>query len=79
MIQCYIMKCELCNRDNLSARELAVHRKYFHTETPRDAIQQPGVAAAIITTNKACPDCGGQLIYEEGCEHCVGCGYSKCG
>lgn len=26
-----------------------------------------------------CPDCGTRLIFEEGCEHCGSCGYSKCG
>ena len=26
-----------------------------------------------------CPDCGFPLIYEEGCEKCLNCGYSKCG
>ncbi|MCX6012878.1 MAG: vitamin B12-dependent ribonucleotide reductase [Chloroflexi bacterium] len=25
-----------------------------------------------------CPDCGGMLIYQEGCLHCSFCGYSKC-
>lgn len=28
---------------------------------------------------KQCPDCGSILIYEEGCNKCYGCGYSKCG
>lgn len=27
----------------------------------------------------SCPDCGSTLIFEEGCEHCGSCGYSKCG
>ncbi len=26
-----------------------------------------------------CPDCGNLLVYEEGCQHCVSCGYTKCG
>jgi hypothetical protein len=26
-----------------------------------------------------CPDCGGDLVYAEGCMMCQGCGYSKCG
>ena len=26
-----------------------------------------------------CPDCGGALRHEEGCQVCRGCGYSKCG
>ena len=26
-----------------------------------------------------CPDCGGSLIYQEGCNICVACGFTKCG
>lgn len=26
-----------------------------------------------------CPDCGSRLFYEEGCQRCRSCGYSKCG
>lgn len=26
-----------------------------------------------------CPNCGSELIYEDGCKHCKDCGYSKCG
>ena len=26
----------------------------------------------------SCPECGGSLVFEEGCEHCLDCGYSKC-
>ncbi len=26
----------------------------------------------------ACPECGGSLVFEEGCNKCYGCGYSSC-
>ena len=26
-----------------------------------------------------CPDCGGELTFEEGCHVCKACGYTKCG
>jgi ribonucleoside-diphosphate reductase alpha chain len=26
-----------------------------------------------------CPDCGGSLIYQEGCNICLDCGFTKCG
>ena len=31
------------------------------------------------STAEKCPNCKQQLIFEEGCLHCPGCGYSKCG
>lgn len=32
-----------------------------------------------ITTKIKCPECGGDLIFEGGCNTCKDCGYSKCG
>jgi len=29
--------------------------------------------------NPTCPDCGGELTFEEGCHVCKACGYTKCG
>ena len=26
----------------------------------------------------ACPECAGRLVFKEGCESCLDCGYSKC-
>ncbi len=34
-------------------------------------IQQKGISGQ-------CPDCGGTLIYQEGCSICTSCGYTKC-
>jgi len=31
------------------------------------------------TLSGACPDCGSQLEYAEGCVKCHVCGYSECG
>jgi ribonucleoside-diphosphate reductase alpha chain len=41
-------------------------------ETPVD-VQQP-----LLTFAGVCPDCGSSLVYENGCNHCRSCGYSKC-
>ncbi len=36
--------------------------------------------AAVKKPNKAgCPDCGSPMRFEEGCQKCEACGYSKCG
>lgn len=31
-----------------------------------------------VIKNEVCPDCGGQIINEAGCVHCIECGWSKC-
>jgi len=33
---------------------------------------------AVETSADKCPKCGGTLVREEGCEHCVECEYSRC-
>jgi len=73
------MKCELCGRENLTAKELAVHRRYFHSK--QSVVEQPGEmhTGVQVVTASVCPDCEGQLQYQEGCEECASCGYSKCG
>lgn len=30
------------------------------------------------TLDEKCPECGGRLVRENGCVHCIDCGYSKC-
>ena len=30
------------------------------------------------TMSGLCPECGGLLVYQEGCHICYGCGYTKC-
>jgi len=30
-------------------------------------------------TGESCPECGGKLVYQEGCLSCLICSYSKCG
>ena len=33
----------------------------------------------IKTSTAKCPECGGNLVFEGGCQSCKDCGYSKCG
>ena len=67
------MNCPICNRANLTDKELTVHTKYFHKSNP-ELHKQPQQFAQGV-----CPDCGSTLWFEEGCANCRACGYSRCG
>ena len=34
--------------------------------------------SSIEVEDEKCPECGGRLIREGGCIHCMDCGYSRC-
>ena len=36
------------------------------------------IAGPTANLTGQCPDCGGMLVYQEGCFHCRACGYTKC-
>ncbi len=40
---------------------------------------RPPLPFREIATGLLCPDCGGQLVFSEGCLVCRACGYTKCG
>ena len=42
------------------------------------ALETSGVEN-VLNKGKGCPDCGAPLRFEEGCQKCESCGYSKCG
>jgi len=67
------MKCDLCGRDDLSAQELEVHKKYYHNHHVKPSSQQ-----AQAVASGACPDCGSTLFWQEGCVKCMSCGFNKC-
>lgn len=61
----YIVKTARKVNDNITSFSSAICRvlsKYTETETLKEK----------------CPDCGGRLVREGGCIHCIDCGYSKC-
>ena len=62
----YIIKTAKKVNDNITSFSSALCRvlsKYITNET----------------LTEKCPECGGELIREEGCIHCKSCGYSRCG
>jgi len=51
-----------------------VLEKYTGTTEPVAQRRPEGAASG----GAQCPDCGGGLIYQEGCSICTSCGYTKC-
>ncbi|QGA80397.1 adenosylcobalamin-dependent ribonucleoside-diphosphate reductase [Candidatus Nanohalobium constans] len=47
---------------------------------PKTSQEEKADAAKIVQDggNPECPDCGGMLVLQEGCNKCPECGYSKC-
>jgi ribonucleoside-diphosphate reductase alpha chain len=57
----------------------SVLEKYVREKTttnPDTPSQNPEMAKSWAGQ---CPDCGGPLIYQEGCNICLACGFTKCG
>jgi ribonucleoside-diphosphate reductase alpha chain len=50
------------------------------TTQPKTDQEQKADAAKIVQDggNPECPECGGMLVLQEGCNKCPDCGYSKC-
>ena len=40
---------------------------------------QSGNSEVVRSAAGQCPECGGPLIYQEGCNICLNCGFTKCG
>jgi len=58
----------------------SVLEKYVREETASNP-ETPQSKNTELTKSWAgqCPDCGGSLIYQEGCNICLNCGFTKCG
>ncbi len=73
------------------ATVLERHMKHQQPQLPRDdkgnlevvqvQAQNTGGngSSGIGVMGGQCPECGGLLVYQEGCHICYGCGYTKCG
>jgi hypothetical protein len=56
-------------------------------ETLTEAVSMSAVSVNRVTmvskaadhVQGACRDCGGQLVFEEGCVKCYSCGFTECG
>jgi ribonucleoside-diphosphate reductase alpha chain len=58
----------------------SVLEKYIREETASNPeTPQPKNTELIKSWAGQCPDCGGSLIYQEGCNICLNCGFTKCG
>ena len=70
-------------------QDLLEHPPAAQAEVPTPVSQrpEPGLAGELFSRESmnaeqhtgACPDCGSQLEYAEGCVKCHVCGYSECG
>lgn len=57
----------------------SVLEKYIREKTPTNPDTPSQNPEAVKSWAGQCPDCGGPLIYQEGCNICLACGFTKCG
>ncbi|MEE8637388.1 MAG: vitamin B12-dependent ribonucleotide reductase [Dehalococcoidia bacterium] len=57
----------------------SVLEKYIREETAANPEVPSGNPEMVKSWAGQCPDCGGPLIYQEGCNICLACGFTKCG
>jgi len=62
------VRCDGCDRIFPDERTLDVHKRYYHDKQKPSSKDSGG-----------CPECGGKIAREEGCQICHSCGWSKCG
>ncbi len=43
-----------------------------------ESLNNPDRYGATMNLGGQCPECGGMLVYQEGCHNCPACGYTKC-
>jgi ribonucleoside-diphosphate reductase alpha chain len=54
------------------------NKKYGSVVSPTYAILRAFRKLDMNGGSETCPECGGVLAVQEGCQKCVGCGFSKC-
>ncbi|RKZ27930.1 ribonucleotide-diphosphate reductase subunit alpha [bacterium] len=68
------------NSDTTEESEMASVVLNAHIErSAKFELAEPSNSIQNGETGTICPDCGARLFYEEGCQKCHSCGFSKCG
>ena len=57
----------------------SVLEKYIREKTATNPDAPSKNPESVKSWAGQCPDCGGPLIYQEGCNICLACGFTKCG
>jgi ribonucleoside-diphosphate reductase alpha chain len=57
----------------------SVLEKYIREKTATNPDTSSKNPEMVKSWAGQCPDCGGPLIYQEGCNICLACGFTKCG
>lgn len=57
----------------------SVLEKYIREEADGATVALARDLGAVKSWAGQCPDCGGSLIHQEGCNICLDCGFTKCG
>jgi ribonucleoside-diphosphate reductase alpha chain len=57
----------------------SVLEKYIREKTATNPDAPSKNPETVKSWAGQCPDCGGPLIYQEGCNICLACGFTKCG
>jgi ribonucleoside-diphosphate reductase alpha chain len=57
----------------------SVLEKYIREKTATNPDKPSQNPEMVKSWAGQCPDCGGPLIYQEGCNICLACGFTKCG
>ena len=60
------------------AKPQGMHIQFQPKPEPQLTTTQLAAQTATLLKAGKCPECTSPLVYEEGCETCTGCGWSKC-
>jgi ribonucleoside-diphosphate reductase alpha chain len=73
-----ILSCPDAIASVLGSRINASESDKLNIEVVTKQIKSAVEPTATANIGGQCPDCGGMLVYQEGCLICHSCGYTKC-